>query len=405
MKQFQLLKYFLIIGYIVIYTDEMPFIELLIVGGLLICFFLLIAKILKGEYSLDRFDWLTIVYILIISFSSLRSGVNPKRILYFSFCLFTIEATLKNDIKQSTTGTLRNLSFVLSFFVFLNLFLILIFPHGLWTKWSYQRMDNTELFMIGGNHNQMGATLLVSYLTCYIYYSMTKKLRFLQIAVLLASLVSLLIVDSKTSILGIIAIFGFSFLRSERMRKIVIVLEASCFFLLQYFFVFALSISSNKLVSFFIEDILEKDLTFSGRTEIWFNDLMTFLDSPIYGYGYQTSEWLEVYINAISPHNYVFAVLLRGGILLLSCEIIILIVCIRKTLLSKNKASSLLLFSVWTLLIMSVMEAYSLYLYFYVYVILFLSKYFVSRKYKKKVPVRVKKKKPERINNLKPVGA
>lgn len=392
MKQLQLLKYFLLLGYIVIYTDEMPFLELLIVGGLLICFFLVIAKIMKGEYSFDKLDWLTMVYILIISYSSLRSGVNPKRVLYFSFCLFTIVATLKNDIKENTIGTFRNLSLVLGFFVFLNLFMILLFPHGLWTKWSYQRMDYTELFLIGGNHNQMGATLLVSYLTCYIYYYLTKKQRFLQVAVLLASLVSLLIVDSKTSILGIIAIFAYSFLKSERMRKIMIVLEASCFFLLQYFFVFALSISSNKYINYFIEDILQKDLTFSGRTEIWFYDLMTFLGSPIYGYGYQTSDWLEVNINAISPHNYVFAVLLRGGVLLLSCEIIILIVCIRKTLLYSNKASSLLLFSIWTLLIMSVMEAYSLYLYFYVYVILFLSKYFVGRRYKKKESVRVRKR-------------
>lgn len=379
MKQLQFLKYFILLGYIVVYTDEMPSAELIFVSGVSICFFLVVVKLLNKKNYLDIFDWLILVYILIVSFSSIRNNVNPKRILYLSLCLFTIVETLKIDIKENSIRTLRNISLVFVFFVFFNFFLILLYPHGLWTKWSFERMDNTEMYLIGGNRNQMGATLLVSYLTCSIYYYMTKKLKFFQVGVLTVSLISLLIVDSKTSILGLIAIFTYSLLKSTRMCKIAIIIEVLTFFLLQYFIVFSLSDISNNYLSYFIEDILQRDLTFSGRATIWFNDLITFLSSPIYGFGFQTSDWLEANINAISPHNYVFAILLRGGILLLLCEIIILIVCMRETLLYKNKESLLLLFSIWTLLIMSIMEAYSLYLYFYVYVILFLSKHYMIK--------------------------
>lgn len=70
----------------------------------------------------------------------------------------------------------------------------------------------------------------------------------------------------------------------------------------------------QNIFRFIIEDILHKDLTFTGRTYIWDRAIELFCKSPVYGYGNLTQAQESRILGDVYCHNGFLEQLFRGGI-------------------------------------------------------------------------------------------
>jgi O-antigen ligase len=96
--------------------------------------------------------------------------------------------------------------------------------------------------------------------------------------------------------------------------------------LMLYFFVFN---SAQERFSWLIVDILQRGLTFSGRTVLWETILRIFPEQPVFGYAIRDSvafpELLGGNANYVHGHNQILDILLKSGLLGLSLFVILLI--------------------------------------------------------------------------------
>ena len=70
----------------------------------------------------------------------------------------------------------------------------------------------------------------------------------------------------------------------------------------------------QNMFSYFIEDVLKKDLTFTGRTKIWDSAILLIRRNPILGYGYMNQESEIILLGGPHTHNILLEQLLRAGV-------------------------------------------------------------------------------------------
>ena len=151
------------------------------------------------------------------------------------------------------------------------------------------------------------------------------------------------------------------------------------FLLFQIFVVFnGRGLENNELAVYIVEDVLKKDLTFTYRTHMWESALKIIEESPIAGWGFADTDWFKVNMSsfAIGPHNFILAILINGGVILLSIYIIIcgkVLMSVRPYLKEKNM--QLLLLSVACFWIMSLFEMYPYFFMLYALALLYYSRY------------------------------
>lgn len=363
-----------------LYMEEMPAVsEFFKIAHYFIFLVVIFKFLISREKRFDLFILISLFYVFITSYSSYVNSVNVNKIIVSFVSFFSFVAALKLDISKNLDETLAVLSIVLSFYCLLNFVLILLYPEGLWVGWSDVRREPISLYLIGGSHNQMGAALLVSYITCRTFYNYnrTQKMKLLCRVLLLSSLLTLIIVGSKTSLVGFLLVLSYWLIKSDKLRKFSLVSLIIFYFVFQIFAVFLMSdLSSNRFISYFVEELLQKDLTFTGRANIWYASTFVIMNSPIIGYGYQDIDWFLLNIDAVSPHNFVYWLLLRGGLLAL-LGFIGLVLLNMKNLFNTEKCFQL--FGLWVLFFMSIMEAYHFYLYLFLLAFIYYTSYYLPK--------------------------
>lgn len=113
---------------------------------------------------------------------------------------------------------------------------------------------------------------------------------------------------------------------------------------------------SSIVIKFIVEDIMHKDVSFSGRTGIWnmalsfvFRKLLIGYGTSFIGLGNSTDTWTN-WLMINGPHNQFIAILLSGGIITLFFYIIyIYISTIRLLKFKKNPISVILVFGLLTI--------------------------------------------------------
>ena len=139
-----------------------------------------------------------------------------------------------------------------------------------------------------------------------------------------------------TSFLCIVLLITYLvFFHPLKIRKWFLILLFSGLILFALTMVFTQSevVSGSKL-QVFIEDVLQKNMTFSGRTVIWMYSLYMISNSFISGYGWVDKDWALENIHGVITHNIELQILLQGGIILGIIFLFLLYTAIRK---QKNK--------------------------------------------------------------------
>lgn len=121
----------------------------------------------------------------------------------------------------------------------------------------------------------------------------------------------------------------------------------------------------NNYAVWFVEDVLGKDMTFTDRARVWLEAVGLISESPWVGYGIQPTEWFDYHFNVLTAHNFILTMLLKGGVVLISIFVVILIVCVRNANKHVTSAITFLQLGCCSFLLMMTMESYSMMFVFY----------------------------------------
>jgi len=311
---------------------------------------------LRFPLKIDKIGFWLLMYGVEIGYSTIthHSGA-PFTIISVGFDLLMLWGIFKLYAPTYGETILRALVVSMSLCIYVNLILLFIFPNG----FIPNKAGTMTYHLLGGNYNQMGRTIIPAVTIMGFYRILYNRKSTALIALIIASVLTLLLVGSKTSIVGIAFIVAFYFVKSYRTRKRLIILFIIAYFIFQAMAVFgAYDLSKNEYIVYFVEQVLKKDLTFTNRTRVWARSIVLFSQSPVFGYGYQTDEWYGNILRVTTAHNLILGQLISGGIIGFSIFVMMTISAVRKHLQHPSAASQFLFFGFCAFLFMMIMEVY-----------------------------------------------
>ena len=338
-----------------LYTDLSPILHMTLSGVRFICWGLFIMLFLHSPKKIDGLGFWFILYGGVIGYSTLahHSGA-PFTVISVGFDILMIWGICKIYLPTYGEYIVRSIIIAMSVCIYLNFLLLFIYPNGLWTT-----IGGKSFYLLGGNYNQMGRTIIPAIAISGFYRIRYNQMKLNHIALVLCSMLTLLYVGSKTSLVGIALLLAFYFIRSYRLRKWIIVAFFIGYTLFQTLAVFQQAdFSQNEFIVYFVEDVLHKDLTFTHRTRVWLGSMMLIKESPIIGYGYQVDSWYTDQLHVTTTHNMILGQLVSGGFIGLTLFISIIISALRQYIKYSFPAMQFLFFGLCTFFFMMIMEVY-----------------------------------------------
>lgn len=320
------------------------------------------------------FSFISLSLLVIFVYYAFISIVNERYLVSLlgrAMDIFVLWGYFENN-RDDFYSAMRNIMYVSAACVFINFVLVLLFPEGLWE--SKMEVGNKMFYFLGGNYNSFGPRMLCSILVILTCCQYRKRYYLLFFLLFVASVVSVLLTGSKTSLVGISLLFIYFLFLGRKPRKIIFLLSVFAVLLFETLIVFLdFNIGEIEIAKHFIEDILQKDTDFTYRTELWRRALVCISEHPIFGYGYVDNDWWShnISVYARGPHNFVLCELIYGGIVGLLMWTCLTCAIIRKTVSSSFKY--VLCIGLSCLLLMMCFEVYGA---FYLVFILFLIYYY-----------------------------
>lgn len=349
------LAMFILFAQTMLVLDFMPILDGLFSGLRVLVFCYLFYFYLRHFYF-TKLECVLLLYVIFLGSVSILFS-EQKTMFFFQFINIT---TLLMFFKFfDFRDILKCAIIILSSFVYLNFLLTLISPG------AHFYIEGKAAFILGRNYNSMGPVLLAAIITNAFYFYNERRMLLNLIVVSAISFFTVVIMGSMTSAVGIaltVLFILFSKIKGARFAlKIFFIFVLSFNFILIYM---QMEINNNYAI-WFIEDILGKDMTFTDRARVWLEAVDLIIESHWIGYGLQPPEWFDYHFNVLSAHNFILAMLLKGGIILLCIFVIILIICIKNANKNTTKSITFLQFGCCSFLLMMTMESYSMMFVFY----------------------------------------
>ncbi len=359
---------FILVSHAVIVLDAFCTIDLAVSAlRYLLFFYLAFLFIRKAFNKFDLLWMLFFVFLLlttVVGHGALPNVIGPGIDVMAMIMMFQI-------FRKNMRGVLKAFTIALSFFIYLNLALLFIYPDGLWID----PVSGNGYFLLSGNYNGMGARFICALTTNLLLLKDGIRAKINFFCLLAASLVSVLNVHSMTSTVCILMLVTLWLMAGSKLHKKLVIAFFIFYLLIQLFVVFMLSdLSSLTALVDFIENVLHKDLTFTKRTFLWESSARLISESPLMGYGYHDKVWNDQMLGGPGAHNFIYTILLYGGYPLLIIFVSIFIVALRRctALFDRNDMSRLLL-GVGTLFFMMIFEYYIFFLIAYMLTLIYYS--------------------------------
>ena len=232
--------------------------------GIIILGFLCISTIYFRSNEVTLYDFAIISFFaLLIAFTCINL-TSLRDAVYTTAIVLTL--LMMMNYYQHNMRILIYAAFIaLSFAVYLNFVYMLKNP-----TWLAETDKEVTGYILGGNYNQMGGRMLCAIVTGFISVKFSKWWLFNLIPLIIISLTSVFLVSSTTSFVCIslfiiVAIIPTSFIQMFAAVSLSIVV-----FLFQIFVVFSgKGVEENPVLVYIIEDLMQKDLTFTNRTTMW----------------------------------------------------------------------------------------------------------------------------------------
>lgn len=365
-KLFLFISVFVLVGNDLLYLDKLPIFNIIYFVLKLFLFVVLIVLSIN-KFKRDVIDKYVILFCSIYFVQALLNQ-NTRFIATISYILsiFFLLLLMKNFFRKDYLNVIKIFAIVFSFYIYVNFILVLLYPMGIWID----PISFSGRYIMGGNYNQMGMWLLLGIVTNMIYCKINNHLNFNAFLLAIVSMLTVSIVGSMTSVVGLILLLFYCYFLSLKYRKYFKIILTV---FVAFFYIFVVYIGSdinNDYFLYFINNILNKDVTFSGRSYIWSNSIGMIKDSYLFGYGLLDQSLLKDSIGGITPHNMILSILIHGGFTALLILVILVFYSFRKKTLSNKYILEMLQFSGVVGLLMLSTETCS---YFIIFYFLFLS--------------------------------
>jgi len=324
---------------------------------LIILIFIILVILTTVKRRINSFVLLSFIFIGWNSMSSylLAGGVldlfNNLKILSFILIINIM-------VKNKTLSLLRSLNLLFGFYIVLNFLSYIIFPEGLYI--DNPRGDQYRAAWFLGIENQFAYFIIPGIIIVLLYsWYRFEKINLNSFIIVILSGVTIIISWSATAVVSyFFVVVSFVFVLWKGINKLY------NFYLLlsTYIVVWLLIVKANSfsILKQVIEDILNKDMTFSSRTLIWEKIFELIPLSKWYGFGNNTSV-LVFTTKEFRAHNMFLQIIIDNGIIgALIFSFIILIVGFKMSEHRGNIMIFLLLIGIFGILIGGLTESYRL---------------------------------------------
>ena len=318
-------------------------------------FAIIIVLYLNGR-KLSRMLVCIILYQLALLFSTAMNDGNYWKLAVncgtvISFCMITELLVKKNS--RLYFKTVLDIYIPLSL---INLLVILMFPNGI-AKEDYYG----NIYYLLDIRNGLPSLLIPLLIYAFVYSGISGR-KFTGKVLFFTAVVSatILITWSATGVAGLVIFLLFVFfIYGKKSAVLFDSLNLSVIYVAAFLCIIVFRLQSA--FSFIIEDLLHKSISFTGRTDIWDIAIMLIKRSPIIGYGvYEGHGLIFIRGQYYYAHNAVLEVLLQGGVLSLVFYLLIFVIAASVIYKYRRlKASQILSFGIFTVMVMMLMEAYS----------------------------------------------
>lgn len=304
----------------------------------------------RGKFNKLILLW--IVYNCIYGLNCfINNGVTFA--FYMNFALITaILMILQLEYqKKSLNKVIFSLNLVLGLYIIINFITILFFPEGMYMNSAFY-VDN---FFLGFDNEHITFILPALMIAEINKDRNNKKVSFFYILTILSSILSIFMRWSATGVVGLVIylmtllLYKYKLFSNTFNWKKVLGIVIIFFLMINIF-------RLQNLFSFIVVDILNKDLTFTGRTEIWDIALSLFLKNPVIGNG---ADCLKVY-GYMHAHNFYINLLCTVGIFPLLIFIWIIATSIKKLRKDEN-VTKYIISAIFSFLFIMLFESYITY--------------------------------------------
>lgn len=310
--------------------------------------------------KISKFIFMLCLFEFSLFFSTILNNADYRKALLscvsiICFCMLT-ELAVKNNGKLYFETVFR----IYFWELLVNMLLLFIYPNGL----AYESYYFNKVFFI--TYKNGHATIFIPLMALMCIYSAykintasRKKLTPAALIMLACISVTTVILWSATEVVGwFIMLMYIMFIYKSRITEYFnSLLLFPVAFVLQICVVF---LRIQDKFAFIIWNILRKNITFTGRTQIWDISFTLIKRAPIFGYGVYEGHGLIFVRNLFYySHNVILEIMLQGGIIAL---ILFAVLCIQTGIsLYRNKEhciSGILTAAIFSVFVMMLMEAY-----------------------------------------------
>ena len=355
-----------------LYLGHMPLIHMSCLAGKIALIPIALILALRTPGKPSAIDLCMLLYGAAMYVSCLFTHTQMLTITLILLDVFIFWALCRWFFVRQSLFPLQAVTLILAAFILINFLLVLWRPAGLW----HYETNGKMYYLLGGNYNNMGKAMLIAILSNSLLLTLlpeqSGRQKFFYQSVLaltvLLSFVTLFLMGSMTSVVGVLLILGLFaliFLRAKWLRVTAMVLLVVVYFGLQTWAVFRDMNTPSPRVEYVVQDVLKKDMTFSFRTHIWEQAKRLIEREPLLGYGEHDDLWYQTELEGLTTHNLVLHILLKGGWVAMSCFILLVLVTHVEVLRSYRGTTSyvpyMLLAGLWVYLFMMIFEVYPFY--------------------------------------------
>lgn len=340
--------------------------------------YLLLSSLRQGKLKVSMYERIVHLWWIILLAITLYNQSEVWLTTIFNWMNVTIFLLIGRKYWcEDAQHSLKILASVFSCLVYLNVVLLILYPDGLWTDTSWVGTGDSTRYLFG-NYNAMGVVCLCALIIQSAYTFLSHKGYGNLFGLVICSLFTVIFVGSATSTIGISLITLYIIFHKQIKHPFVFIIA---FWGIYIAFIVLIVFMGNTiedypLALYFVENILEKNATFTTRTDIWLDTIDLISKHPWIGYGYRSVEWNAQQIGASGPHNLWLEIMLYGGIIAVSGFLVLILQSMISIYRSNTTAATVVGVGLCVLMLMSLFETYSMILIFLVLQIAYYTIYF-----------------------------
>lgn len=328
--------------------------------------FYTIAKLMSLAYTLvylikskkrtySPFIVLAIIYNLYLVINTVLQNGAVNTAITSAFYMVGLLLIVQTLIERNSYDLICSMMFIFELLIYINLFIMITTPQGL-----YGDESGSRHYWLFGHQNQTILYVVIAIMLAVLYMQMRKQIygqsySIRSIALIIASVSSIFYIWSVTSLVGIFVILAVILLDKFNIRLTIwqgIILSLVIFFGIIVF-------RYQMLFSDFIQNILQRDVTFTGRTAIWDEALSYIKEKPIFGYGVESYAVTNLRFGFNTTHCKHLYALYQGGIVLFLIQIGIFVSVARIDKKNKNQIPIILIACCFAFFIQMSFESYT----------------------------------------------